>query len=804
MSGNLGPRRLGKYELHELLGRGGIAEVWKAWDTQLQRYVAIKLLHTDLQNDPEFLKRFEREARMVASLHHPNIMQVHDFQIARMQESGGLIAYMVMEYVGGPTLAQYITETSGSKQFPAPAQILQLFASLGSAVDYAHQRNMIHRDIKPANVLLDQRNTIRNSMGEPILTDFGIARVLNSSSGMQSGWWHGTELYMSPEQAQGYPGSERSDIYSLGVMLYEVCAGVRPFRGETPAAILRQHINMMPVSPMALNPALPPAVALVVQRCLAKEPEKRYADAASMVADLADGFALPMPDTLSQGSILLDEINESTIRLPPRPVLAQNMTPDATIIQPVNLTPLPPSPPLPATQAAGEVEMEKRQVTPVTPPFISAGMTPGNQAHNISQYVTDAAISPIAASPGLVPSKPAAFPVQKKRSKVVPVILILLALLLVGAAVGSFLVLSNQAQTPPVVPSNPIVGHAFFVSSGQLSPTGGQGINDGLQINLSSIADAAPGKSYYAWLLHDKNIPDATALLLGKIVVEHGSAHLLYSSDARHTNLLGFTSRVLITEENANIVPVNPSPDQSTWRFYAELPQTPDPADTLNHFSLLDHLRDLLAEDPKIAAFGIHGGLSIWLPRNVEKLLEWAGSARDYWGEVNSLGLMHSQFIRILDYLDGQANVQADVPPGTPLLATSPVALLSADTSSSQNQGIADYVHEIIGHLNAIAQAPGITPDERALTVQINTGMTNLTNWLNQLHQDAKQLLSMTNAQLLQASTLPLLDDLQINAFYAYVGQLDPSTNQIQAGATQIYYETEHLATFDISAFKAA
>src|SRR5579863_154448 len=128
MSANMGPRPIGKYELRELLGRGGIAEVWKAWDTQLHRYVAIKLLHADLQNDPEFLKRFEREARMVASLHHPNIVQVHDFQMVRMSESGGIIAYMVMEYVGGPTLAQYIAQTSGVKQFPAPDQILQLFA----------------------------------------------------------------------------------------------------------------------------------------------------------------------------------------------------------------------------------------------------------------------------------------------------------------------------------------------------------------------------------------------------------------------------------------------------------------------------------------------------------------------------------------------------------------------------------------------------------------------------------------------------------------------------------------------------
>jgi hypothetical protein len=348
------------------------------------------------------------------------------------------------------------------------------------------------------------------------------------------------------------------------------------------------------------------------------------------------------------------------------------------------------------------------------------------------------------------------------------------------------------------------VGHAFFISSGKLAENSNQGINDELQINLSNILAPATGKSYYAWLLKDKNEPEASAVLLGKIVVEHGNVHFRYAGDPQHDNLLGITSQVLITEEDASLTPVNPSPDQSTWRYYAELPQTPDPKDTLHHYSLLDHLRGLLAEDPKIAAYGFHGGLSIWLSRNVARLLEWSGSARDYWGETNSLTLMRNQFIRILDYLDGKANIQADVLPGTPLLVSAPVALLNSGATDTQTHGSTDYLDEIIGHLNAIAQAPGVTSDERALTAKINRGLNYLENWLQQLHQDAKQLLSMTNAQLLLPSTLPLLDDLQTNAFYAYVGQINPYTNEEQAGATQIYYDSERLTTYDIQAFKAA
>ncbi len=165
------PRRLGKYELQQRLGQGSMAEVWKALDTQLQRYVAIKLLHANLQVDPNFITRFQREAQLIASLHHPNIVKIHDFQVTSVAEIGDPIAYMVMDYVEGQTLADYIRNTSGSGRFPAAADIVHLFASISQAIDYAHQKGMLHRDIKPANILLDRRNTMSNPMGEPILTD---------------------------------------------------------------------------------------------------------------------------------------------------------------------------------------------------------------------------------------------------------------------------------------------------------------------------------------------------------------------------------------------------------------------------------------------------------------------------------------------------------------------------------------------------------------------------------------------------------------------------------------------------------
>src|SRR2546423_9650290 len=147
-------QRLGKYELRERLGRGGMAEVWKALDTQLQRYVALKILHADLQNDPSFITRFEREAQVIASLHHPNIVQIHDFQISRPPESSNTIAYMVMDYVEGQTLADYIRSTSRIGRVPSARWVGDLFSSLGKAIDYRHHRGLIHRMFNSPHALL--------------------------------------------------------------------------------------------------------------------------------------------------------------------------------------------------------------------------------------------------------------------------------------------------------------------------------------------------------------------------------------------------------------------------------------------------------------------------------------------------------------------------------------------------------------------------------------------------------------------------------------------------------------------------
>src|SRR6266481_2348024 len=183
-------------------------------------------------------------------------------------------------------------------KLPSPTDIVQLFTPICIALDYAHQKGIIHRDIKPANILLDKHKTNHYAMGEPLLTDFGFAQLMGVTSGTVSGMWLGTPLYISPEQAQGHPGNEQSDIYSLGVILYEICTGVQPFQGESMPAIMLEHINTMPTPPDLINPNIPPALTHVILRCLAKDPAARFNNASIIIAAVTEALGIPLPAEL--------------------------------------------------------------------------------------------------------------------------------------------------------------------------------------------------------------------------------------------------------------------------------------------------------------------------------------------------------------------------------------------------------------------------------------------------------------------------------------------------------------------------
>ncbi len=270
-------KTLGKYRLVERLGRGGMAEVYKAYQPGLDRYVAIKLMHGYLADDEDFVGRFQREAKAIAALHHPHIVQVHDFDIEDD------VYYMVQEYIEGGTLKAKLKAANESGQTIPFAETVQILVSICDAVDYAHQQGRIHRDIKPDNIMFDARN-------RPVLTDFGIASIVGGTRFTATGAMVGTPAYMSPEQGTGESGDERSDVYSLGVVLYEMVTGRIPFDADTPFAVVLKHVNEPLPMPRSLNADVPYSVERVILKALAKDPADRYQSAGELAGALEEAF----------------------------------------------------------------------------------------------------------------------------------------------------------------------------------------------------------------------------------------------------------------------------------------------------------------------------------------------------------------------------------------------------------------------------------------------------------------------------------------------------------------------------------
>ncbi len=291
---------LGRYRIIEHLGSGGMAEVYKAYHPGLDRYVAVKVLHPFLAQEEDFLTRFQREAKAVAALRHPNIVQVFDFDYD--QELN--IYYMVMEFIDGPSFKVRLKELGQRGERMGLDEAVRIVAAVGEALDYAHRRGMVHRDVKPANVMF-------NSEEQTILTDFGIAKMINVAELTASGSMVGTPAYMAPEQGMGQAGDERSDIYSLGAMLYQLVTGILPFEADTPMGVVLKHISEPLPSPRAVRSDLPLGLEQVIVRAMAKNPAQRYQTAAELVADLrraatgAEIAPLPLDMTIATDAVEL-------------------------------------------------------------------------------------------------------------------------------------------------------------------------------------------------------------------------------------------------------------------------------------------------------------------------------------------------------------------------------------------------------------------------------------------------------------------------------------------------------------------
>src|SRR5437764_5506064 len=258
----------GRYRLQTRLGSGGMADVFLGEDEQLGRKVALKLLHRRFAEDPDFVERFRREAQAAAGLQHPNVVSVYD------RGSFDGTYYIAMEYLHGRSLKQLIREEAPLD----PVRAINITLQILKAARFAHRRGVIHRDLKPHNVIIDESDHAK-------VTDFGIARA-GASDMTQTGSIMGTAQYLSPEQAQGLAVSASSDLYSVGIILYDALTGRVPFDGDSAVTIALKQVNQAPVPPSAYNGAVSPELEAVVMRALEKDPQRRFADADEFIAAL--------------------------------------------------------------------------------------------------------------------------------------------------------------------------------------------------------------------------------------------------------------------------------------------------------------------------------------------------------------------------------------------------------------------------------------------------------------------------------------------------------------------------------------
>ncbi|MFJ5675507.1 protein kinase [Streptomyces sp. NPDC093097] len=265
----------GRYQLRDLLGAGGMASVHLAYDSVLDREVAIKTLHTELGREPAFRERFRREAQSVAKLTHTNIVSV--FDSGEDEIDGGMVPYIIMEYVAGQPLRSALDGDIAQHGAMPTEKALKITADVLAALEASHEMGLVHRDIKPGNVMMTKRNVVK-------VMDFGIARAMQSgvTSMTQTGMVVGTPQYLSPEQALGRGVDARSDLYSVGIMLFELLTGQLPFDADSPLAIAYAHVQEEPPAPSSINRSLPPAVDALVARALKKNPNERFPTAEAM------------------------------------------------------------------------------------------------------------------------------------------------------------------------------------------------------------------------------------------------------------------------------------------------------------------------------------------------------------------------------------------------------------------------------------------------------------------------------------------------------------------------------------------
>jgi serine/threonine-protein kinase len=369
---NLVGKTLGNYQIVERIGRGGMAEVYKGYHSKLDRDVAIKILHGFLAEGEDFLARFEREAKAVASLRHQNIVQIHDFDVHDENY------YMVMEFVDGETLTEKLKTMAKSGETLPLNEVNSIVRQVAEALAYAHKQGIIHRDIKPSNILIDKD-------GQTFLTDFGIAKIASSTQFTTTGALIGTPAYMSPEQCKGIELTHVSDLYSLGVIIFEMLAGEAPYNSETPLSVLQKHITEPVPSLYEFRADLPSSFANIISKTLAKEPEDRFQTAIEISDALAEAIA-EMPgkkETIKEQREPVDSTTKPTVVMEEEEIIDSSLEP--TVVMEEEEAKKPPEPakeePPPKVEkkpAPVKPTIEKPAPKPKEPPAPPKGKLPLN------------------------------------------------------------------------------------------------------------------------------------------------------------------------------------------------------------------------------------------------------------------------------------------------------------------------------------------------------------------------------------------------------------------------------------------
>ena len=713
------PQHIGKYELKQHLGRGSAGEVWKGHNPLLHQDVAIKLLYPDLQSDPNFMKHFVQQGHLLASLHYPNLVRVREVNISRPPEANETTAYVVMDYIEGQTLADYINNTSRKGIFPSPEQIVYLFTSLGIAIDYGHQRGFVHGNIKPGNILLARQNTKRFEGGEPLLSDFGIAQLLGNAAGISS------PLYMSPEQAKGHAITSRSDIYSLGVMLYEICTGVQPFRDESSVAIMMQHINALPTPPGLINSNIPAKLSEVILRAMSKDPDARYTKASLLATAIADACSLQSTLNISNEKAATDnEENTYTRNTNTGSILG--------VSQPMPKLPLraPISQPLPRvsgplTGISGKYPIIRTNPSVPVPalhptrfgqsgklPAIPAGNTADTRVLGNTQpnkIVAPLVVPPIVAQPPAPPVSPPASPVAKvpirqPRFTDTPIYLACVVLFLVifvlVSAIGANMLLKSREQATTGIKAVTTTGHAFFVDDAL-------GHNDQVRIEMQNVPAPANGKSYFAWF-QDEN---GQMQLLGPLTLQNGTIIYTYPGDKTHSNLLTKIQGFSVTQESSGTTPQTLS-NQTIYQ--AQFDNNIQP-----------YLKNILYATP-----GLPNNQSV-----VSNLLETIKSLNDKAGSINDslqarpdYALVRRQATRIIEMIDGTkyALSTGDLPNKYHPLEHIAIGLLS----SPKQQG---YIDILAAQLDAFKQSAQGDQTQLGHVQNVENALSDLRDWVQKM-----------------------------------------------------------------------